>query len=140
MTENNGTASLEFNFNDTQMHLAPGQTVTQSYDVTLAGTQNPTTAQSQSVSVTVGGPDNDHFVFAPGIGADTLLNFNPQHDTIELDHFANVQTVQQLQYLVTVNAHDEPVIDLGNHDSVTLANTTQTQLQQAIQAGHLILH
>ncbi len=140
VTENNGTASLEFNFNDTQMHLAPGQTVTQSYDVTLAGTQNPTTAQSQSVSVTVGGPDNDHFVFAPGIGADTLLNFNPQHDTIELDHFANVQTVQQLQSLVTVNAHDEPVIDLGNHDSVTLANTTQTQLQQAIQAGHLILH
>ncbi len=46
------------------------------------------------MSVTVGGPGNDNFVFAPGVGADTVLNFNPQQDTIELDHFAAAQTLR----------------------------------------------
>jgi len=140
LTENNGAASLKFNFNEDQVHLAPGQTSTQSYDVVLADPQNPAATQSQSVSVTVGGSGNDNFVFAPGIGADTLLNFNPQHDTIELDHFANVQTVQELQSLITTDIHNDAVIDLGNHDSITLANTTSAQLQQAIQTGHVLLH
>jgi hypothetical protein len=51
-----------------------------------------------------------------------------------------VQTVQELQSLITTNTHGDAVIDLGNHDSVTLANTTTAQLQQAIQAGHVLLH
>jgi hypothetical protein len=51
-----------------------------------------------------------------------------------------VQTVQELQSLITTNTHGDAVIDLGNHDSVTLANTTTAQLQQAIQNGHVILH
>ena len=29
---------------------------------------------------------------------------------------------------------------LGNHDSITFANTTQAQLQQAVQNGHVLLH
>jgi hypothetical protein len=140
LTENNGTASFKFSFDEDQVHLAPGQVSTQSYDVVLTNPQNPAATQSQSISVTVGGAGNDNFVFAPGVGADTLLNFNPQHDTIELDHFGNAQTVQELQSLITTNVHDNAVIDLGNHDSITLANTTSAQLQQAIQTGHVILH
>ena len=72
--------------------------------------------------MTVGGPGNDNFVFAPGIGADTITNFNPQQDTIELDHFAVTQTVQELQTLITTDAHGDALINLGNHDSITLAN------------------
>ena len=140
VTESNGSASVEFDFNGDQVHLASGQTLTQSYNVSLTDAQNPAADQSQAVSVTIGGPGNDNFVFTPGVGADTVLNFNPQQDTIEFDHFTNVQTVQELQSLITTNTHGDAVIDLGNHDSVTLANTTTAQLQQAIQNGHVILH
>ena len=140
VTDNNGSTSVEFGFNGDQVHPASGEALTQSYNVSLTDAQNPAADQSQTVSVTIGGPGNDNFVFTPGVGADTVLNFNPQQDTIEFDHFANVQTVQELQSLITTNTHGDAVIDLGNHDSVTLANTTTAQLQQAIQAGHVLLH
>jgi len=140
VTESNGSASVEFDFNGDQVHLASGQTLTQSYNVSLADGQNPAADQSQTVSVTIGGAGNDHFVFAPGVGADTVLNFNSQQDTLEFDHFTNAQTVQELQSLITTDAHGDAVINLGNHDSVTLADTTSAQLQQAIQNGHVILH
>ncbi len=124
-------AAVEFNFTDDQTKLVPDQTLTQSYEVTLADAQNPSATQQQIVSVTVGGPGDDHFVFAPGVGADTVMNFNPQHDTIELDYFANVQTVQELQQLVTQDAHGDAVISLGHNDSITFAGTTAPQLQHA---------
>ena len=141
-TDSNGTVSVDFDFmaNNDQMNLAPGETVTQSYDVSVADAQNPAENTTQTVSVTVGGPGNDNFVFAPGIGADTVTNFNPQQDTIELDHFAKVQTVQELQALVTTDAHGDAVINLGHNDSVTLSGVTDTQLQHMIQAGHVLLH
>jgi hypothetical protein len=136
----NATVSWEFDFNNEQAALAPGETVTQSYNVTVADAQNPAANQAQTVAVTIGGPGNDNFVFAPGVGADTVLNFNPQQDTIELDHFAQAQTIQELQSLITTDAHGDAIINLGHNDSITLANTTTTQLQQAIQAGHVLLH
>ena len=55
---------------------------------------DPPAASSTSPSVSIGGAGNDTFVFHPGEGAQTVNNFNPQHDTIELDHFANIQNVR----------------------------------------------
>jgi len=141
-TESNGNVSIgfQFDFANDQINLAPGETLTQSYNVTLADAQNPTTSQSQTVSVSIGGPGSDNFVFAPGIGADTITNFKPQQDTIELDHFANAQAVQELQSLVTTDVHGDAMINLGHNDSITLAGVTAGQLQQIIQAGHVLLH
>jgi len=102
--------------------------------------QQPTAEISQTAPVTIGGPGGDHFVFAPGFGAETATNFNAQQDTIELDHFSNVQTVQELQSLITTDAHGDALINLGHNDSITFADTTPTQLQQAIQTGHVLLH
>jgi hypothetical protein len=79
-------------------------------------------------------------VFTPGIGADTVANFNLQQDTIELDHFADVQTIQELQSLVTTDARGDAVIDLGHNDSITLQGVSTPQLQNAIQEGHVLLH
>ncbi len=101
-----------------QINFAPGQTETQS----VGG------------SVTYGGPGNDNFVFHPGIGADTIANFNPQADTIELDHFANVQNVQQLAALIGTDAHGDAVIELGHNDSITLPGVTQSYLQAHLQS------
>ena len=101
-------------------NLGTGETLTQSYEISVADAQNPALTESLNVSVSIGGPGNDNFVFVPGIGADTVVNFNPQQDTIQFDHFADVQTVQDLQSLITTNAHGDAVIDLGHNDSVTL--------------------
>src|SRR5262249_45235376 len=84
--------------------------------------------------------DGDHFVFAPGIGTETVTNFNWQQDTIELDHFADAQTAQELQSLITTDVHGDAVINLGHNDSITLTGTTPTELQQVIQASHVLLH
>jgi hypothetical protein len=138
-THGNEAVDYSIDLSSDQTGLASGQTLTQSYDVALRNT-DPSADQSQTVSVTIGGPGNDNFVFAPGIGADTVVNFNAQQDTIELDHFAAAQTVQELQSLITTDVHGDAVIDLGHNDSITLANTTTAQLQQAIQAGHVLLH
>jgi hypothetical protein len=48
--------------------------------------------------------------------------------------------VQELESLITTDAHGYAQIDLGHHDSITFVNTTTTQLQQAIQTGHILLH
>ena len=140
VSDGNATVSWEFDFDNQQVTLSSGQALTQSYNVKLADAQNPAANMNQTVSVSVGGPGNDNFVFAPGIGADTIINFNPQHDSIELGHFATAQTVQELEALVTTDAHGDAVINLGHNDSITLNGVTDTQLQQVIQAGHVLLH
>ena len=94
----------------------------------------------QNASVSIAGADGDHFVFAPGIGAESVTNFNTQQGTIELDHFTDAQTIQELQSLVTTDAHGDAIINLGHNDSVTLDGVTTQQLQQVIQAGHVFLH
>ncbi len=136
VTESNGTASVDWGFSlgNDHINLAPGQTLSQSYDVTVADLQNPAENVNQTLSVSIGGPGNDNFVFAPGIGADTIANFNSQHDTIELDGFANAQTVQELQSLITSDVHGNAVIDLGHNDSITLPGMSPAQLQAVLQS------
>ena len=132
------SVGFEFSLGNDQINLPPDQTLTQSYNVNLVDPQNPIANMAQTVAVSIGGPGNDNFAFHPGVGADTITNFNPQYDTIELDNFANVQTLQQLQSLVASDAHGDAFIDLGHGDSITFAGTTAAQLQAVLQhAVHL---
>ena len=139
--ESNGSTSVgfEFNLGNDQINLTPGQTLTQSYDVSLHDAQNPAANANQTVSVAIGGDGNDNFVFQPGIGAETIANFNTHTDTIELDHFANAQTVQELSSLITTDAHGDAVIALGHNDSITVAGVSPTDLHQ-ILASVVHLH
>ena len=137
MTDNNGNVSVGFEFNlaSDQINFAPGETPTQSYNVGIIDAQNPAENVNQTVSVSIGGAGNDNFVFQPGIGADTIVNFNPQNDTIELDGFANAQTVQELQSLITSDAHGDAMINLGHNDSITLPGMSPTELQAVLQSA-----
>jgi hypothetical protein len=144
----NGHESIAWHF-----HLDPNavaQTITQSYDVTLAEPQpnGTNSTASQSVSITVGGPGNDTFVFKPGLGANVIANAT-RLDTIELDGFSSVTNINQLQTLLAEvqNGHAQPlfdavnnghdtVINLGNHDSITLANVALPDLH----ASNFIVH
>ena len=129
VTDGSHSASLTFdNFDGTLSFASDGNGGTLITDPPATRSSNP------SPSVSVGGPGNDNFVFQPGIGADTVANFNPQVDTIELDHFANVQNVQQLAALIGTDAHGDAVIELGHNDSITLPGVTQSYLQAHLQS------
>jgi VCBS repeat-containing protein len=139
VTQSNGVASVAFEFSlGNDQILVPGETLTQSYSVSVADVQNPAAAATQTVTVSIGGVGNDDFVFHPGIGTATVVNFNSQVDTIELDGFANAHTVDQLQSLISTNAHGDAVIDLGHSDSITLSGTTLAQLQHVLTTAVLL--
>jgi hypothetical protein len=95
---------------------------------------DPPAANSSNPSVSIGGPANDTFVFHPGIGADTINNFNPTVDTIELDHFANAQSLQQLASLITTDTHGDALIELGHNDSIAIPGMTAAYLQAHLQS------
>jgi hypothetical protein len=91
-------------------------------------------AATQLVSVTVGGPGNDAFVFKPGFGSDVIVNAT-MADTIELDGLSSGTNANQLQTLLNeaqtghvqslfqvANGDHDTVINLGNHNSITLTD------------------
>jgi hypothetical protein len=91
-------------------------------------------SNSLSQHASIGGPGGDTFLFHPGMGTETISNFNPRVDNIELDHFANVQNMRQLAADITSNAHGDAVIELGHNDSITVAGMTAAQLQAHLQS------
>ena len=139
VTKSGAVSSLgfEFDLGNDQINLASGQTVTQSYEVGVTDAHNSAGNESQTVSVTIGAPGNDNFAFQPGGGADTIVNFHPHQDTIELDNFANIQNVRQLASLITTDAHGDPVIGLGHNDSITLPGVSANYLQAHL---HSLVH
>ena len=135
-TENAGIAAVDWQFSlaNDHINLAPGQAVTQSYEVGITDAQNSAATLYQIISVSIGGPGNDNFVFTPGIGADTIVNFNPAQDTIELDNFANIQNLQQLAPMITSDGHGDAVIELGHNDSITIPGMSASYLQSHLQS------
>jgi hypothetical protein len=148
VTTANGEDSAAWHFN---FDSKPGATtVDQSYEVTVAdhhadGTNSTAT---QSVTVTIAGAGNDGFVFHPGVGADTIVNATSA-DTIELDGFLSVTSNKQLASLLADAQAGEPqslfqsthgghdtLINLGNHDVVTLTNIPLS----ALHASDFIVH
>jgi VCBS repeat-containing protein len=140
------TVGWHFNFDSSPVT----QTVTQSYAVTVADhhADGTTSAATQMVSVTIAGPGNDAFVFHPGVGSDTIVNA-ASSDIIELDGFAAVANSNQLASLLhdaqtgqaqslfhSVNGGHDTVIDLGNHDSITLSDVQIADLH----ASNFIIH
>ena len=118
VSDGTDTASLTFvDFTGTFQFASDGSGGTDIFDP-------PAKSSGASVS-----PDNDTFVFHPGIGAETVTNFHPKADTIELDHFANVESVQQLASQITTDVQGDALIALGHHDSITLPGMSANYLQ-----------
>ncbi len=91
VSETNGSGTVEWHFSlDGNQALASHQTLTQSYDVTVA--DNHGASAMQSISVSIGGPGGDSFVFdsSTHLGADTIMNFNKAADIIDLDNYASI--------------------------------------------------
>jgi VCBS repeat-containing protein len=148
VTTANGRDSAGWHFNFDSG--AAATTVTQSYEVTVADhhTNGTNSTATQSVTVTIAGAGNDAFVFHPDVGADTVVNATSA-DTIELDGFSSVTSNRQLASLLTeaqaglsqslfqtANGGHDTLINLGNHDVITLANVALS----ALHASDFIIH
>jgi hypothetical protein len=135
-----------FNFDPSDV----SQPVTQTYDVAVADGHagGSGSTATQAISVTIGGPGNDAFVFHPGLGTDVIANA-VSSDTIDLDGFASVTSNSQLAELLheaqigqpqslfqSINDGHDTLINLGNHDSITLANVHLADLH----AGNFIVN
>jgi hypothetical protein len=123
-----GTDTVDWSFDFSNVKLSSGQTLTQSYDVNVADQYGAAT--TQQISISVGGAGNDTFVFAPGIGADTIVNFDSNNDTISLQNFSGVHSVSDLTF--TKDANGNAVIELGHGDSITVPGATDIELQSAV--------
>ena len=121
-----------------QFSFAPEQTLNQSSGT--SGTGGQSTGLNQTLLVSVGGPGNDNFIFHSDLGADSITSFNPQADKIALDHYANAQIVQELQSLISTDPHGDAFINFAHNDGVTLMGVTSPHVQQAVLAGHVLLH
>ena len=130
------SVGFEFSLDNDQINFASAQTLIQSDGVATDDAQNPAVNLNYPASVSIGGPGNDNFVFQPGIGADIAVNLNPRHDAIELNNFSNAQTVQQLQSLVTADAHGDAGIGFA-HNDITQAGMDAMHLQQFL---HSVVH
>jgi hypothetical protein len=130
-SDGNGTVDWQFSFNN--IAIGAGKTLTQSYDVNVADNHGATA--TQEISISIGGPGNDNFVFSPGIGADTIVNYNPAHDTIDLSSF-HIPSSELASLVSYDSAHSEFIITLG-HDSIALPNIDQSQMQHVLQSIYL---
>jgi hypothetical protein len=94
----------------------------------------PAAANTNPPSISIGGAGNDTFVFHPGEGLQTVNNFDPQHDAIELDQFAKIHNVQELAAAINPDVHGNAVIELGHGDSIAIPGVSSTFLQQNLQS------
>ncbi len=142
LTVSDGTnsAHLAFsNFNSAFSFASDGNGGTLVYDPPASQPAAPANPPPATPAPNPPVAPGDNFVFQPGMGAKTIDHFDARHDTIELDHFAGVQTVGQLAALVSADAHDNAVITLDHDDSVTLAGMNPQQLL-AVLASSVHLH
>ena len=95
---------------------------------------DPPAISSAGPSVSIGGTGNDTFVFHPGEGAQMVNNFNPQHDTIDLDHFASIHGAQELAAAITPDVHGNVLLELGHGDSIAIPGVGASFLQQNLQS------
>jgi hypothetical protein len=76
-------------------------------------------------------------VFAANFGHETITNFHPDTDVIEIDHtvFANFQALLAATH---DDGHGSAVIAANPNDSITIKNVTVTQLAQHQGDFHFI--
>jgi VCBS repeat-containing protein len=92
----------------------------------------PTTATPQVASTSTawtGTSAGDTFVFAANFGQETITNFHPETDVIEINHtvFADVQALLAATH---DDGHGSAVITADPHHSITIENVTVAQLVQ----------
>jgi VCBS repeat-containing protein len=99
-------------------------------DSTNTGQQAGATTQTALASPAATGPNgSDTFVFAANFGHETIANFHPDTDVIEIDHtvFADFQALLAATH---DDGNGNAVIAANPNDTITVKNVTVAQLVQ----------
>jgi hypothetical protein len=75
-----------------------------------------------------GSSGKDQFVFAQPIGHDTIFNFNPGQDQIDLIGYAGFSNFDDVQSQLTADANGNAVITLADGQTITLNGVAATSL------------
>jgi T1SS-143 domain-containing protein len=98
-------------------------------DSATSGTQAGATTQTASAAPAVTGVNGDTFVLAANFGHETISNFHPDTDVIEIDH-----TIFADFHALLAATHDDgngnAVIAANPNDTITVKNVTVAQLVQ----------
>ncbi len=89
-------------------------------------TGNDTIVPTAPNQTLFGNGGSDTFVFSGNIGKDTIADFQPANDTIQLDHNAFASFADVLAHAAQIGPDVAIAIDASN--SITLHNTMITQL------------
>jgi hypothetical protein len=98
-------------------------------DTTNTSTQAGATTQTAVAPAAIGPNGSDTFVFAANFGHETIANFHPDTDVIEIDHavFADFQALLAATH---DDGHGNAVIAANPTDNITIKNVTVAQLVQ----------
>ena len=80
--------------------------------------------------ILTGGNGPDTFVFDPGLGRNTITDFNPHNDLIQFDHHV-FATVQDILSHVSSDGHGNTLITADANDVVTLLGVAPSSLHAA---------
>jgi hypothetical protein len=109
--------------------------------ITLTAPAAPTAIASSTGTsardVLFGGSGSDAFIFAPNFGQDIIKNFQPNDDTIRIDHtvFANIA---ELMEHTSDNSSGDAVIAANAHDTITIMGVTTDTLQHHLNSFIII--
>src|SRR5262249_12106665 len=98
-------------------------------DTSNISTQAGATTQTAVAPAAIGPNGSDTFVFAANFGHETIANFHPDTDVIEIDHavFADFQALLAATH---DDGHGNAVIAANPTDSITIKNVTVAHLVQ----------
>jgi hypothetical protein len=98
-------------------------------DTTNTSMQAGAMTQTALAPAAIGPNGSDTFVFAANFGHETITNFDPETDAIEIDHtvFADFQALLAATH---DDGHGNAVIAANPNDSITIENVTVAQLVQ----------
>jgi Ca2+-binding RTX toxin-like protein len=101
-------------------------------NIALNGTSGKDVIYSSGANdALTGGASSDAFVFNANFGNDTITDFTPGTDTIQVDHTA-VATVAALLASATASGSDVLLTTGDTHgDTITLKNVSLAQLHQS---------
>ncbi len=89
---------------------------------------NDTLIGGAGSDVLVGGAGDDLFVFGNGDGTDTVADFAPGHDIIDISQVSAIDSFAQLLAATNDDAIGNTVIDLGGGNTLFLSGVTESQL------------
>jgi len=101
-------------------------------NVLSGGAGNDTITAGRGSDIMIGGSGHDTFVFNGHGGNDTIVDFTPGEDLIQVRYHvngSNIGNAADLAFRTHNDTYGNAVVDLGNHETVTLIGVAASEVQ-----------